>query len=197
MKFLCVLGRKLPPVMALAALALLGFGCPETAAPPASDIEEVVSYTGELLVTLPTGEEVRYIAPASLPELPSETLIEVISGKLEGVLMGVTVQIREGQTARLTEPALAVEKIISFTGRLRIILPTDEVILVEPGQILPPLPPGTRIVVLSGELTVIAEGQVFKIGVGQIGRIVEVEEFEPEIEIGVIEDRAPISPFRP
>lgn len=185
-------------LLMLASLAFFAAGCPETAdTPPVTELEAIISYTGEIRVILPTEEEFRYTAPEPLPDFPADTLIEVISGKLEGTLLGMTIELREGKVARLTVPALAVEKVISFTGRLRIILITGEVILVEPGQILPPLPPGTRIVVLSGELTVISEGQVFRLTVGEIARIVEVEEYEPEIEIGVIEERAPLSPFRP
>ncbi len=190
--------KNLATFVLLASLAFFSAGCPEVIeTPEVTELEEIISYTGEIRVILPTEEEFRYTAPEPLPDFPADTLIEVISGKLEGTLLGMTIELGEGKVARLTVPALAVERVVSFTGRLRIILPTGEVILVEPGQILPPLPPGTRIVVLSGELTVISEGEILKLTVGEIGRIVEVEEFEPEIEIGVIEDRAPISPYRP
>ena len=175
--------KKCWPVLVVVIPLILAGGCSRTV-PPAADVEleEVVSYTGEIKVILPTKEVIRLQHDDSLPELLPGATVEVERGKLAGIFAGVTVELKEGQKARLVVPALAVERIVSFTGRLKIILPTGEAVSVEPGQILPPLPLGTRSVVLSGELIAVAGGRSVELQSGQIAQIAGVEEFEAEAE---------------
>ena len=159
------------------------------------EIENVTDFTGRLFITFPTGETSRLTVGEKLIDFPHHTLIEVKSGELVGVLMGNTIVVKTGQTARIILPVVSIEKILKFTGKLKIILPTGEEIIVEAGEPLPDLPPETRIEVISGELTVISEGTKIQLSKGEVGKIKILIEEESPIAGGG--DISPASPFAP
>ncbi len=159
------------------------------------DVERIVDFTGVISVTLPTGETVRITVGEALIPLPEDTLVEVVSGESTGMLAGRIIHLREGQTARIIRPGVTAQRVIRFTGELKIVLPDGTVIFVQEGDPLPILPPGTRIEVISGELVVLWGDERYTLAAGEVAWIeIHPEERLLEIERG---DISPASPFLP
>ncbi len=183
-------------LLIIPALIIISSGCRKAGEDAeVIEIEEVTDFTGRLLITFPSGESQQLTVGEKLIEFPHHTLIEVQSGELVGVLLGNTIIVKSGQTARIVLPVVSIEKLIHFTGTIKIILPTGEEITVEAGEPLPDLPPGTRIEVISGELTALSADKRIKLKEGEVARIKIIVEEESPISGGG--DISPASPFAP
>jgi len=188
--------RSLTILIMFTVFSLIAAGCQKSGGKSELiDIETVTDFTGRLIVTLPSGERKDLTVGERLIELPHHTLIEVKSGELVGVLLGKTIVVKTGQIARIVLPVVGIERIIQFTGKLKIILPSGEEIIVEAGEPLPELSPGTRIEVLSGELTVLSEGKRLRLSRGEIGRL--ESDTDRESPVSSAGDISPASPFTP
>jgi hypothetical protein len=168
------IGRYIPAVLLLALLGIT----PARGAHPAKpeeviDIEKVLDFTGELKITLPSGKIKMLTAGRELFELPSGTLVKVLSGHCTTLLGGQRSELPAGGTARIIKPLVRGSRITGFTGRLKIILPTGEEIILEAGHSLPSLPPGSVIIVLSGEAGIDSQGDHIILTEGETGEIGE------------------------
>ena len=192
-KILC---RTLPVMMVFMLTFGGATGCKKNGAKPSTiDVEKIIDFTGEIKVTLPSGDVKTYRVGDTLIPLPENTLVEVLSKESTGVLAGKIIVLKEGQIARIIRPGVTAQKIIQFTGELKIILPDGTIIYVKAGEPLPTLPPGTRIEVISGELIVIWGDERFTLTPGDVAWIeLPFEEQVPAPEGG---DISPVSPFAP
>ncbi len=191
-----ILCRTLP-VMMVFLLAFGGTtGCGKSGKKPSTiDVEKIIDFTGEIQVTLPSGDVKTYRVGDTLIPLPENTLVKVLSKECTGVLAGKIILIKEGQIARIIRPGVTAHKVIQFTGELKIILPDGTIIFVKAGEPLPALPPGTRIEVISGELIVIWGDERYTLIPGDVAWIeLPAEEESPASEGG---DISPASPFEP
>lgn len=159
------------------------------------DVERIIDFTGAIKITLPSGDIIELKVGDKVIPLPEKTLIEVLSNECTGVLGGNIVTIKKGQIARIIRPGVIAQKVIKFTGELKIILPNGTVIFVTAGEPLPTLSDGTIIEVISGDLIVLVNNEEVLIIPGGIVWI------EPPIEEDTAEsegsDISPASPYSP
>lgn len=167
-------------------------GRADSAKPEIVDVEKIVAFTGALKITLPWGEVKKLSVGEELFELPEKTLVEVISGESTGLVSGNSLVLKTGQVARIIKPVISVERIIRFTGILKITLPTGEEIQIKTGEALPDLPAGSLIDIISGDLTVISQGEQTVLNPGEIAQL--ETELEGETELEEIEVVNPASP---
>jgi hypothetical protein len=175
-------------------------GCKKTGKEKSSiiDVEKIIDFTGAIKITLPSGEIVQLKVGDKIPQLPEKTLIEVLSKECTGVLSGNIITLKAGQTARITRPGVTAQKIIQFTGELKIILPDGTIIFVKAGEPLPILPPGTMIEVISGDLVVLWEDERITLTPGDVAWLEPIEDtIGPEVPIDEGGDISPASPYEP
>lgn len=184
-------------VMALIISIGIMAGCNKTEKEKTSviDVEKIIDFTGSIKITLPDGTIKMLTAGDNLFPIEEKTLIEVISKECTGVLAGNIITIKEGQIARIIRPGVTAQKVIKFTGELKIILPDGTVIFVKAGEPLPILPDGTIIDVISGDLIVLVSEEEILITPGEIVWIEPLIEVEAPDSEG--SDISPASPFSP
>ena len=172
-------------------------GCGKTGEdkPSVIDVEKIIDFTGSIRITLPDGTVKDLKIGDKLFPMEEKTLIEVLSKECTGVLGGNIVMIKEGQIARIIRPGVIAQKVIKFTGELKIILPNGTVIFIQAGEPLPTLSDGTIIEVISGDLIVLVNNEEVLITPGEVVWIEPaIEEDTPESEGS---DISPASPYSP
>ncbi|MFH1039265.1 MAG: hypothetical protein V1789_11425 [PVC group bacterium] len=191
-----VLGRALPLILVIFLLPGWAAGCKKSGKkPPTIDVEKIIDFTGEIKVTFPSGDVQTFRVGDTLVVLPENTLVEVLSEEGTGLLAGKIILLKKGQIARIIKPGVTAQKVIQFTGELKIVLPDGTIIYVKAGEPLPTLPPGTRIEVISGELVVIWGDERIILTPGDVAWIEPLlDEETPASEGG---DISPVSPFEP
>jgi hypothetical protein len=175
-------------------------GCKKTGEEKSSviDVEKIIDFTGSIRITLPDGTVKDLKIGDKLFPMPEKTLIEVLSKECTGVLSGNIITLKEGQIARITRPGVTAQKVIQFTGELKIILPDGTIIFVKAGEPLPILPPGTMIEVISGDLIVLWEDERITLTPGDVAWLEPIEDtIGPEVPIDEGGDISPASPFEP
>ena len=185
-------------VMAMSLFIVGGMtGCKKTkeGKPSVIDVEKIIDFTGSIKITLPDGTVNTIKVGETLPRLPDKTLIEVLSNECTGILSGTTIILKKGQIARIIRPGITAQKVIKFTGKLKITLPNGTVIFVEAGQPLPTLSDGTIIEVISGDLIVLVHDEEILVTPGQIVWLeIWIEEEISDIQGGDIKPASPSSP---
>jgi hypothetical protein len=175
-------------------------GCKKTGKEKSSviDVEKIIDFTGTIKITLPSGDVVQLKIGDTIPPLPEKTLVEVLSKECTGVLSGNIITLKTGQIARIIRPGVTAQKIIQFTGELKIVLPDGTIIFVKAGEPLPILPPGTMIEVISGDLIVLWEDERITLTPGDVAWLEPIEEtIGPEVPDSEGGDISPASPFEP
>jgi len=172
-------------------------GCDKTGKEKSSviDVEKIIDFTGNIRITLPDGTMQELKVGDKLFPMPEKTLIEVLSKECTGVLSGTIITIKEGQIARIIRPGITAQRVIKFTGELKIILPNGTEIFIKAGEPLPILSDGTIIEVISGDLIVLVNDEEILLTPGDVVWIEPpIEEETPESEGS---DISPASPFSP
>jgi len=175
-------------------------GCKKSGEEEASviDVEKIIDFTGKIKITLPSGDILELKVGDKIPPLPEKTLIEVISKECTGVLSGNIITIKAGQIARIVRKGVTAQKIIQFTGELKIILPDGTIFFIKEGDPLPILPPGTMIEVISGDLIVLWEDERIILTPGDVAWLEPIDEsIGPEVPDSESGDISPASPFVP
>jgi len=175
-------------------------GCKKTGEEKSSviEVEKIIDFTGSIRITLPSGDIRELKAGDKIPVLPEKTLIEVLSKECTGVLSGNIITLKASQIARIIRPGVTAQKIIQFTGELKIILPDGTIIFVKVGEPLPILPPGTMIEVISGDLIVLWEDERITLTPGDVAWLEPIDEtIGPEVPDNESGDISPASPSAP
>ena len=154
-------------------------------------VERIVSFTGRLRVTLPSGKVKKLTAGQEFLEFPAGTLIQVVSGECTTLLAVNKIKLPTGATARIIKPLVRGSKITGFSGRIKVILPSGEEIIFRAGQTLPMLPPHSTIIVLSGEASIDSAGDQVTLTEGETGEI-DSTAAEENMPADII-DLAPVS----
>jgi|GEM_PF-4134260 len=200
MKVSRMIGINLLVIAMLFSISGWMTGCKKTSEEKSSiiDVEKIIDFTGEIKITLPSGDILELKVGDKIPPLPEKTLIEVLSKECTGVLSGNIITIKTGQIARIIRPGVTAQKIIQFTGELKIILPDGTIIFVKAGEPLPILPPGTMIEVISGDLIVLWEDERITLTPGDVAWLEPIDEaIGPEVPESESGDISPASPFVP
>jgi len=175
-------------------------GCQKTGEEKTSiiEVEKIIDFTGSIRITLPSGDILELKAGDKIPVLPEKTLIEVLSKECTGVLSGNIITLKAGQVARIIRQGVTAQKVIQFTGELKIVLPDGTIIFVKAGEPLPILPPGTMIEVISGDLIVLWEDERITLTPGNVAWLEPIDEsIGPEVPESEGGDISPASPFAP
>jgi hypothetical protein len=175
-------------------------GCKKTGEEKSSviEVEKIIDFTGSIRITLPSGDIRELKVGEKIPPLPEKTLIEVLSKECTGVLSGNIITLKAGQIARIVRPGVTAQKVIQFTGELKIVLPDGTIIFVKAGEPLPILPPGTMIEVISGDLIVLWEDERITLTPGDVAWFEPIDEaIGPEVPDNESGDISPASPFEP
>ena len=173
-------------------------GCKKTGKEKSSviDVEKIIDFTGAIKITLPSGDVVQLKIGDKIPPLPAKTLVEVLSKECTAVLSGNIITLKEGQIARIIRPGVTAQKIIQFTGELKIVLPDGTIIFIKAGEPLPILPPGTMIEVISGDLIVLWEDERITLTPGDVAWLEPIDDtIGPEVPASEGGDISPASPF--
>ena len=181
--------------MIISIAGMTGCGKPEKGKASVIDVEKIIDFTGSINITLPDGTIKKLTVGDKLFPLEEKTLIEVLSNECTGVLAGNIITLKAGQIARIIRPGVTAQKVIKFTGELKIILPDGTIIFIKAGEPLPTLSQGTIIEVISGDLIVLVNNEEVLLTPGQIAWIEPgLEEETPESEGS---DISPASPYSP
>ena len=173
-------------------------GCNKTGKEKSSiiDVEKIIDFTGAIKITLPSGDVAQLKIGDKIPPLPAKTLVEVLSKECTAVLSGNIITLKEGQIARIIRPGVTAQKIIQFTGELKIVLPDGTIIFIKAGEPLPILPPGTMIEVISGDLIVLWEDERITLTPGDVAWLEPIDDtIGPEVPANEGGDISPASPF--